>query len=530
MQLLVKQESHLNYETVIIGAGIAGLACAARLRESAPDGDERRIVVLEARDRIGGRIGSVDVDGNRLDTGANWIHGTDKEGSRNPILDFVPELHFRELRSSVAFRAPVETSAPGEDLVIPSSVSSDLFSNLWQLLQSLHERTEELSPEAGRDTSILDTILRDQRFRGAFKSIPEKYHASLAGLPQMLEGMEAAPLNDQSAETPEDSPGMSMLEYATDGFEGKQVFLRDGYISVINNLAKRVIASELIELNTEVLQIHWDQTPIKVVTTGAIYTANNVVCTLPLGVLRHQLPQKPSLVGATSDDSLFAPALPSDKLDAIASLGFGTLDKIFMVYQSPWWKETPFSSVIEKGITTINPQSAPPTPSEPDGFRGFSNELRGIYITPHGLKSGPCGLFLVNLHTLTGYPVLAAFVSCANARRIEALTDQEAGAIVHRALTDWFGGIEPPAPKAVHVTRWAQDPYSRGSYSHMVTGKSKRQHREAFATPIVNAAGSTMRFAGEHTSLEDFATVHGALLSGWREADALLAAGDHPSE
>lgn len=74
----------------------------------------------------------------------------------------------------------------------------------------------------------------------------------------------------------------------------------------------------------------------------------------------------------------------------------------------------------------------------------------------------------------------------------------------------------------MHVTRWAQDEFSRGSYSHMITGLSETRHRENFQIPVVSDSGSRMRFVGEHTSRNHFATVHGALLSGWREADDIL--------
>jgi len=79
----------------------------------------------------------------------------------------------------------------------------------------------------------------------------------------------------------------------------------------------------------------------------------------------------------------------------------------------------------------------------------------------------------------------------------------------------------------VHVTRWAGDKYSLGSYTHMITGVSETKHREEFQKPIVNRYGAELRFAGEHTSSNHFATVHGALLSGWREADSILKSKEH---
>jgi monoamine oxidase len=58
----------------------------------------------------------------------------------------------------------------------------------------------------------------------------------------------------------------------------------------------------------------------------------------------------------------------------------------------------------------------------------------------------------------------------------------------------------------------------------MITGVSERKHREEFATPLKNERGAEVRFAGEHTSEDHFATAHGALMSGWREANVIAAA------
>src|SRR3954467_10796055 len=71
-------------KTLVLGAGIAGLAAARALRSRG-----HQVVVLEARDRIGGRCHTVD----RIDLGAHWIHGT--EG--NPITALARELSINTL-------------------------------------------------------------------------------------------------------------------------------------------------------------------------------------------------------------------------------------------------------------------------------------------------------------------------------------------------------------------------------------------------------------------------------------------------
>ena len=74
-------------KTIVIGAGVSGLSAAKYLK------DKGCVVqVLEARDRVGGRINSVTLGSNTVDMGASWIHGIGKgsdlrrfKGKWNPI-------------------------------------------------------------------------------------------------------------------------------------------------------------------------------------------------------------------------------------------------------------------------------------------------------------------------------------------------------------------------------------------------------------------------------------------------------------
>ena len=64
------KEQTVNKDAIVIGAGISGLAAATTLKNSGFN-----VTVLEASDRYGGRIETVDFDGYMADFGASWIHG-----------------------------------------------------------------------------------------------------------------------------------------------------------------------------------------------------------------------------------------------------------------------------------------------------------------------------------------------------------------------------------------------------------------------------------------------------------------------
>lgn len=540
---------------------MSGLACASRLYQHAQYQEGKKsLMVLEGRERIGGRIESVHVNGSRLDTGANWIHGVGTNEKPNPLMGLLPHKRHKQVSGSVIFKAhqrhedAAETVSLGErnrddwiklqsvpsiqqagrhegakdDCVIPTGVAETMMSSLWSMIGSLHEAAARAPKEKAKHTTMLQVMAKTAELRNAYQALPGEYHHSLSAMPQFVENMEAAPLAAQSAETSSEQSGMGLLEFALDDFEGDQVFLRDGYTDVVEEVAKDLTKAGLIELGVEVQHIDWNTSPITVHTSRGLFTAQEVVCTLPLGVLQHH---GRGLIPDGTPTMLFDPPLPREKQIAIESLGFGTLDKIMMVYQDRWWTEEPYTTVFKKGL--VRQPIASATRDEvagdhgedqttPDTLMGFTDELPGIEIHEDGtISPGLRLLSVINLDNLTGFPVLSAFVSCANAAQIEGLADEQAGGIVHRALASWLGR-EPPKPVGIHVTRWATDRFSRGSYSHMVAGVSEAGHREEFQRPVMNEEGGVLRFAGEHTSRNHFATVHGALLSGWREADAIL--------
>lgn len=79
------QECEKMSKIIIIGAGVAGIAAAKRLLENG----FTNIIILEAENRIGGRIHSVEFGGSVVDLGAQWCHGQEQ----NAVYELVKDLN-----------------------------------------------------------------------------------------------------------------------------------------------------------------------------------------------------------------------------------------------------------------------------------------------------------------------------------------------------------------------------------------------------------------------------------------------------
>jgi monoamine oxidase len=95
------------------------------------------------------------------------------------------------------------------------------------------------------------------------------------------------------------------------------------------------------------------------------------------------------------------------------------------------------------------------------------------------------------------------------------LADKEIVAEAMATLRRIYGEAIPD-PAAWLITRWAADPFAGGSYSYTPVGADSEDY-EQMAAPV----GDRLFFAGEATHREHSATVHGAFLSGLREAQRI---------
>lgn len=243
---------------------------------------------------------------------------------------------------------------------------------------------------------------------------------------------------------------------------GGDHILPKGYGPLISQLQTNLT----IRTKCVVKRVNTNKQRVQLETSQGTIQADRLLMTVPLGVYQ-------------SESIKWEPALPAYKRDAIHALGMGTLNKVVLRFSKAFWPQKAF-------------------------FIGFEEKAA---LTPP---------LLVNMQRYTQAPLLMAVMGGTQGQDMESKTDKTIVEHIMHHLRKCFG-TTVPHPNGHIVTRWKHDPFSRGSYSHVLAGSSPKAY-EHMAEPIENR----VFFAGEATSRRFPTTVHGAYLSGIREAKRIL--------
>lgn len=135
---------------------------------------------------------------------------------------------------------------------------------------------------------------------------------------------------------------------------------------------------------------------------------------------------------------------------------------------------------------------------------------------------------VLNLHRITGKPCLAFMYGGSFAADIESWSDQEIVSDCLRVLSRICSIKTAPDPIDYHITRWYQEKFSGMAFSYVPPGVKGMESLRAMSEPILDFTGNKplLQFAGEHTTPFHPSTIHGAFLSGIREAYRLDCAVD----
>ena len=262
-----------SIDVAIIGAGAAGLSAAHALLNSGLS-----VLVLEARDRVGGRAHTITpAPGIVFDLGCGWLHSANK----NRFVGVADQLNFEIDK----------TLPPWRDRAVGNVFPQDERADFIRSLDAFFDRAEQAA-KGGRDAPA-DTCLEPGN----------RWNPMIDAVSSYINGCE---LNQ-----------VSILDL--DAYEDTEINwrLRRGYGALMAAYG----ASCPLALNCEVSLIDHSGKQIRIETSQGVLTANKVIVTVPTNLLADEMIR-------------FHPALP-EKIDAALSLPLGLADKVMLALDEP---------------------------------------------------------------------------------------------------------------------------------------------------------------------------------------------------
>ncbi len=274
------------YDVIIIGAGASGLMAARELTRAG-----KNVLILEARDRVGGRIYTFSGNGFSVpvEAGAEFIHGDAKT-----TIKVLKEYDIPFAKTNGAFKQ-IRHGKKEE-------ITGEQYYKLEELLNKLKH-----------DMPVDDFLNR--YFSG------EEYKALRQMVNGFMTGYEAA-----------DTKRASIFSFREDWLEMgemNQYRIKGGYGKMISSLADETVRrGSTLKLSTVVKTINWQKGEVTD-DSGNTFTAKKILVTVPLGILTAD-----SLL---KDYIVFNPSL-SDKIETAAKLGYGDVIKIILEFTDAFWK------------------------------------------------------------------------------------------------------------------------------------------------------------------------------------------------
>ncbi|HYK57346.1 MAG TPA: NAD(P)/FAD-dependent oxidoreductase, partial [Flavisolibacter sp.] len=277
-----------RFDVIIVGAGASGLMAAWELVQTG-----KKVAVLEARDRIGGRIHTI-TDKNfsiPIELGAEFVHGN---------------LEHTQLLLKKAGAASVKTNG-----------------DIWQKENSGFQKQEDFIEDYSRLEKKFKGLKQDMPVAQFIKEYLQgaEYEELRTTLQNYVEGYYAADMNKAST--------MALCQELTTS-DDVQYRIEGGYKTIVDYLYRETEQKGcFFFLSRTVRQVLWKESGTEVITDQEAFHGRKVLITVPLGVLQ-------------SEQINFSPSV-DEKIKAAKSLGFGPVIKLVMQFEKPFWENKDFT-------------------------------------------------------------------------------------------------------------------------------------------------------------------------------------------
>jgi monoamine oxidase len=287
-----------RFDTIVVGAGVAGLTAARLLVEAGRD-----VVVFEARDRVGGRVSTDRRFGLVTDMGASWIHGIND----SPVAAAAHAFGMRTAEFTVGGyqpdSRPIAYYGPDGHRLTDAAAKA-FIGDIHAVDASLLGVVATSDPDASyRD--VTEAALAAQGWNAERTQRVREYleHRSEEQYGAWIEDLAAHGLDD-------------------DSIDGDEVVFPDGY----DRLPRRLAEGLDIRLIHVVSRVEWSAEGVVVTTDHGVFAADSAVITVPVGVLQ-------------SDEFVIEPPLPEPVAGALGRLRMNAFEKVFLRFPTKFWDE-----------------------------------------------------------------------------------------------------------------------------------------------------------------------------------------------
>lgn len=440
-------------DVIVVGAGLAGLKATTELKKVS-----KKVLLLEARERVGGRSKTGEICGNAIDLGGQWV-GPQQKLLLAEAQDMGVKTYEQYVKGTHVFSRNGKIGYYKSDLPKLSVISLlelALIQRRWDKeMNTLPMGQPWLASKAKQwDGETLESWVNKNVYTDGAKDF-------IRTVSNALFCCNASQLSY-----------LFFLEYLRQG-HGIEVLLgtkgcaqQDKFLGSAWQIPKRMADTlhESLKLNTPVLKIEQNEHMVKVFTREKVYSARNVIVAIP-----------PVLASKIE----YVPALPSKRLKMLQSMVMGAVIKVHVAYNKPFWRLQNFSGAavgLDVPVSVVFDQSP-------------QDESKGI---------------------------LVGLIEAEHAIALSAMDEKTRRQKVIDNFVHFFG--EQAAQPIDYVEQdWLKEEWSEGGYvAHMPPG-TMTTYGDCIREPF-----GRIHWAGTETATEWMGYLDGALQSGIRAAAELI--------